>query len=112
MPKDLALAATCGLYCGNCEFLGEQCAGCGNVQGKPFWTKQANMDVCPLYECCTELKKVEHCGLCDEFPCGTFTSLRDPSYTDAEYEKAIHDRIITLRARKKMGTEAWLKKEP
>ncbi len=37
--SDVNIAAVCGYYCGGCQFLGEQCTGCGNVAGKPFWTK-------------------------------------------------------------------------
>ena len=35
--QDMALAAACGLYCGDCEYLGAKCpGGCAQVQGKPF----------------------------------------------------------------------------
>jgi hypothetical protein len=107
--KDPALAAICGIYCGDCNFLGERCGGCGNTRGKPFHVEQAGIDVCPLYGCCVNSKKVEHCGLCDEFPCNTFSTIRDPAFTDEEFERALQDRIKTLTARKEMGTEAWLK---
>ena len=105
--KDLALAAICGIYCGDCEFLGKQCGGCGNIQGKPFHVEQAGMDVCSLYGCCVDSKKVEHCGLCDEFPCDTFKTIRDPALTDEEFEQSLQDRIKALKVRKEMGTEAW-----
>ncbi len=37
---DINYAPVCGIYCGDCNFLGSQCAGCGNVAGQPFWTSQ------------------------------------------------------------------------
>lgn len=109
MAEERALAAACGLYCGDCEHLGSQCQGCGQVQGKPFWTAQFGVEVCPLYGCCVNQKHLEHCGLCDEFPCETFNSLRDPSLSDEEAEQALRERQKDLTLRKEIGTEAWLK---
>lgn len=53
----------CGILCSEClskEQMG--CGGCVNIE-KPFWG-----DNCPVKSCC-ESKKLEHCGLCEEFPC-------------------------------------------
>jgi hypothetical protein len=108
MP-DVTLAAACGLYCGDCEHLESRCRGCGQVQGKPFWTAQYKVEVCPLYGCCVNQKHLEHCGLCTEFPCDTFGSLRDPSLSDEEAEQALKKRQNNLLQRKKIGTAAWLK---
>lgn len=105
---DIALAPVCGLYCGGCEYLGKQCQGCGHVKGKPFWTAQYGVEVCPLYGCCVNQKQLEHCGLCDEFPCKTFTSLRDPSLSEEDAEKALINRQEGLIRRRKIGTEKWL----
>ena len=108
---DSKLAAVCGLYCQTCEHLGSHCQGCGHVQGKPFWTAQMNVAVCPLYDCCVNTKQLEHCGLCQEFPCTTFRELRDPSLSDAEAEKALQARQQELIKRKEIGTENWLREK-
>ena len=50
--SDSNLAPVCGLYCGTCTFLGSQCRGCGHVEGRPFWTSQMKIALCPLYDFC------------------------------------------------------------
>jgi len=105
---DLRFAPVCGIYCGHCAHLGERCQGCGEVDGKPFWTVQMPGGVCPLYECCRNRRNHEHCGLCPEFPCRTFLELRDPSMSDAEFQKSLQDREDTLRRRAEIGTAAWI----
>ena len=105
---DKNLAPVCGLYCGTCEYFNNQCQGCGNVEGKPFWTVQMEVEACPLYDCCVNQKQLEHCGLCNEFPCKTFTDLRDPSLSDEKAKQALHARENELLKRKKIGTEKWL----
>jgi len=109
MANGIALAAACGLYCGDCEYLEGTCQGCSQVKGRPFWTEQFDMEVCPLYGCCVNQKALEHCGLCDDFPCDLFTSLRDPALSDEEAEQSLQKRQKDLRLRKEIGTEAWLK---
>jgi hypothetical protein len=79
------------------------------MQGKPFWTTMFKLDVCPLYDCSVNQRKLEHCGLCSEFPCEIFTSLRDPSLSDEEAEQSLRQREKDLRRRKEIGTEAWLR---
>jgi hypothetical protein len=67
----------CGTICNDCEYYkGEkspQCTGCNQVKGKPFWGE------CKLYACIIK-HEVEHCGLCDEFPCDLFINQYDPSH--------------------------------
>jgi len=110
MAKELTLAAPCGLYCGDCEILGEKCDGCAQVKGKPFWAEPYGVEVCPLYGCCVGQKHLEHCGLCADFPCQLFLSMRDPSQSDEEAEKSLKKKQKDLKLRKKIGTVAWLQK--
>jgi hypothetical protein len=105
------LAPVCGIYCGDCQFLGKNCEGCGKALGKPFWTEQMPSGICPLYDCCVNQKKLEHCGLCDDFPCKTFLDLRDPSMSDEEYKKSLVTRNDSLKKRARIGTEQWLKEK-
>ncbi|HEY32175.1 MAG TPA: DUF3795 domain-containing protein [Dehalococcoidia bacterium] len=108
---DANLAPVCGLYCGSCEYLGAQCRGCGHEQGKPFWTKGIDIEVCQLYDCCVNTKHLEHCGLCDDLPCEMFLSLRDPSLSDEEFEKSLMERQEVLEKRSLIGTEQWLQEK-
>ena len=65
----------CGIYCNTCGwFKGERspkCNGCKEVKGKPFWGK------CLKYSC-IKTRDIEHCGLCNEFPCTDYISRYDP----------------------------------
>jgi len=57
----------CGILCSKCHYREEVgCKGCLIIT-KPFWG-----DSCPLKACCEE-RKLEHCGLCADFPCATLT---------------------------------------
>lgn len=105
---DVNYAPVCGSYCGSCEFLAKQCKGCGYVAGKPFWTSQIPPGVCPLHDCCRNERGLEHCGLCQEFPCKTFLELRDPSMSDEEFQKSLDSRKKSLERRIELGTEKWL----
>jgi len=105
---DSKLAPACGIYCGACEHLNRLCSGCGIVEGKPFWTAQSVHEVCPIYQCCNTKKRLEHCGLCPEFPCDTFTSLRDPSLSEEETRRSLLARQHELLRRKEIETDRWL----
>jgi len=105
---DTNFAPVCGIYCGGCGFLGEKCGGCGIVDGKPFWVSMVPSGVCPLHDCCRNQKKLEHCGLCDDFPCDVFIELRDPHMSDEEYQISLKDRQKELKRRVEIGTEKWL----
>lgn len=107
--SDVHLAPVCGIYCGGCEYLNTACAGCGRVEGKPFWTSQIPGGVCPLHDCCANQKKLEHCGLCAEFPCETFLALRDPSMSDEQFQESLERRKGALARRAEIGTEVWLR---
>ena len=106
--NDPALAAVCGLYCGDCEYAGDKCGGCTNIEGKPFWVSQFGLATCPIYNCSVNKHEIEHCGLCDEFPCEMFKTLRDPSQSDEEAERALIEKRSSLLLRKEIGTEAWV----
>ena len=57
------IESRCGILCSKCEYKEkENCPGC-LIMEKPFWS-----DSCDLKSCC-EAKKLEHCGLCPDFPC-------------------------------------------
>jgi hypothetical protein len=101
-------APVCGVYCGDCNFLNEQCKGCGYENGKPFWTVQIPSGICPLHNCCRNQKYFEHCGLCDGFPCEVFLELRDPNMSDEEFKTSLEERQRSLKRRTQIGTDKWL----
>ena len=66
------IESRCGLLCSafNCkEQFGFDCKGCAQEKTIPWGT-------CAVKVCCEE-KKLDHCGLCGEFPC---TQLHDFSF--------------------------------
>ncbi len=105
------LVSVCGLFCGDCEYFKKQCQGCGFQKGKPFWTSQMEIECCPLFDCCINKKKIEHCGLCDELPCETFKNFYDPSLSPEEAEESVLTRENELIQRKNIGTEKWVQQK-
>ena len=75
--RESEIFSGCGTLCDECEYhRGEktpECPGCYALKGKPFWGS------CQTYSCFEE-HGVEHCGLCNEFPCDKFIETYDPSH--------------------------------
>jgi len=94
------LAAPCGAHCGTCKFLNRKekpsCSGCANQRGEPFWGK------CKLYECAND--KVEHCGMCESFPCDLFVEQFDPAHG----QKSAFTRAGLLAYRRRAGTQKYI----
>jgi hypothetical protein len=101
------LVAPCGTYCGECKGLGNISKGCTQLEGKPYWIVKTNMAICPQYDCCINKKRIEHCGLCGEFPCQLFRG-SDPALSAEEAEKEVVIRRNNLLHRKAVGTVKWL----
>jgi hypothetical protein len=87
------LAGFCGDYCGKCPNYSDTCAGC----------LPANHPDCRFVTCCLE-RGIEHCGLCEKFPC---RDLREFVPDDRPgCEPGYH--IEGLMGRSSKGTAAWL----
>ena len=94
----------CGGYCENCVEYKRVCAGCVETGGKPFHVQQGEADICPVWAC-VKNRGIEHCGVCDEFPCDTFLDWYDPARGIITALR----RAGLLMLRKKIGNDAWVK---
>ena len=92
-------APPCGWHCAGCSHFRQDCRGCRQTRGGPFWSSPSDIEVCPVYLCCAEQEGLEHCGLCPRLPCETFNNWRDPSMSDEEFEESMTERINALRSR-------------
>jgi hypothetical protein len=88
---------TCGMHCGACQEFGKKCPGCREVRGEVYWAKEADMPVCPLYECPVMTMEFADCGECPDLPCSLFYTLRDPSIPEEEHTKEIGKRVERLK---------------
>jgi hypothetical protein len=94
------IETVCGFSCSDCDHHKKECPGCEKTRGKPFWTAFVNIDQCPIYECCTTMKKLPHCGKCPELVCERFTRFKNPEMTDEQAAAALATAEKELRSRK------------
>ena len=104
--NDINYVPVCGIYCGNCGYLNKDCRGCGYEEGKTFWTNMMPSKICPLYDCCRNTRNLEHCGLCDDFPCKNLKHL-DKRYR-TKYSMSMIENLENI---KKPGIEEFLRNE-
>ena len=94
MAKEMA--GFCGDYCGKCPNYPDACRGC---------VPEDHRD-CRFVECCLA-RGIEHCGLCNDFPC---TDLAEFCPDDRPgCPPGYH--IENLRLRSEVGREAWLERQ-
>ena len=95
----------CGVFCGACPSQGRTCKGCGSEDREQQRTSKWG---CKIRRCCHTDRDLDHCGLCEEHPCGLVEAklLRphpdDPRY---QYRRAALASIGVLRA---VGVRGWL----
>ncbi len=87
------VAGACGDWCGKCPHFPKDCSGC---EGK-------KVETCKILACSAG-KKVEHCGLCVDFPCDALKDFVPDDRLPAGYH------VESLRQRASVGTAAWLEK--
>jgi len=110
------LIAYCGLYCGACSFKTayeeRDREHLLRMPAKYDRWKEAPLEACPgcrlenrcgkcaIRDCAIE-KRVEHCGLCGEFPCGKLLEFGGDGMPH-------HAEVIAnLKALTEMGPERW-----
>jgi len=94
------IETVCGYSCSDCDHLGNECPGCETTKGAPFWTKFANVDCCPVYDCCVNERKLPHCGECPELMCERFSRFRDPDMNAEQAAATLAAMERELRSRK------------
>lgn len=95
--EELRVVSCCGVECQTCEkYKTEECKGCAEELGKPFWIEYVDKEVCPVYDCCVNNKQLINCGKCSDFLCEKFYICKDPSITDDEFEKILAKQVKTL----------------
>jgi len=103
MADNYTSPSPCGTICDTCPWFNGakkiKCQGC--QQKEPFWGR------CATYECANK-HGVEHCGLCEKFPCDTLINQYDPN--NPKGPQAAIFRIGQLAIRTQLGTKEWLKK--
>lgn len=95
------IVSVCGQECDQCNFFPEDCAGCPEMSGKPFWAKGLPDNICGIYRC-VEKKELGNCGQCDEIPCDQYQSVKDPAASDEAHRKNILDRVNRLKTGKQL----------
>ena len=101
MPDISVCGIDCAVACFECNKMHEvlrkpPCRGCNTEEGKIFWTKLLNLDVCPIYTCVKD-KQLRHCGECSALPCNIYFDVKDPSMTDEQHQQGIKDRVEILK---------------
>lgn len=92
------MVCVCGASCDGCTYRDKECSGgCTALQGRVFWTKHINADVCPVYQCVAD-NGYKNCGDCAKLPCETWFNLKDPEISSQEHQKSINDRVAKLKS--------------
>lgn len=94
------IETVCGYSCSDCDHHGNECQGCGETKGKPFWKRFASVDCCPVYDCCVNERKRPHCGKCPDLVCERFTRFKDPDRSEEESRAVLLEMELELRDRK------------
>ncbi len=92
MPMEKKMSC-CGTVCSDCEYYPADCQGCGEIKGKVFWLEYIGEICCDIYKCCVNQRKYEHCGQCEELPCGRYDR-DDPTKTKEENEA---DHVMQMK---------------
>lgn len=85
----------CGTECSDCEAYKSICKGCNESLGKVFHAPKGQ--VCPIYECSINQKKLNNCSSCADMPCSIWRNTKDPAFSDEEFEQNISERVDRLK---------------
>lgn len=88
--------ACCGADCDACTYP-DNCPGCRETAGKPFWTAYVHIPVCPVYNCCVRERGQFSCGGCPNVPCKHHFAYPDPYMSQEDRTKTLEKKMENLR---------------
>lgn len=88
----------CGAVCVECKLYPHKCAGCAKIKGRVHWLKYTGEEICAVYDCCVNDKKLKNCGACQNLPCAKF--VKDPTVSDEKNEANLKKMLERLNAYK------------
>lgn len=103
------VVSCCGVVCSACAYYPKECGGCTAIQGGVFWLEYTGGEVCPIYDCCVNGKRLPHCGRCAELPCSRYEQ-EDPTVSPAENEQNFRMQMARLKCM--AAADARREKEP
>ncbi len=89
----LSSVSCCGANCLTC-YCKDMCKGCNACNGHVFHMSEG--ETCPIYVCAKE-KGFSDCGDCPDLPCDLWMKVRDPKFSDEEFQKNIDERRALLK---------------
>ncbi len=99
----------CGLYCGACpSYQKKTCLGCRSNNKKQ---NRISKWGCKIRRCCIELKKIQYCGDCEDFPCKEIERKlinSHPGDARFNYRHKITDNMEEIA---KLSLEKWSKEQ-
>lgn len=98
--------ACCGVKCNQCQYYPEECAGCNEVKGKPFYLEYTGEPICKIYNCCINQKKQANCGNCKDLPC-TYFDGSDPTKSEQENIEDFKNQLMNLKKLKNANQFSW-----
>ncbi len=90
------IISCCGVICSECKSYPHDCKGCPDIKGKAYWLEYTGEEICGLYDCCVNQKKLFHCGECDLLPCEHYER-DDPTKTPVENAEDRRKQMEQLR---------------
>ena len=93
------IISCCGVICSECSYYPTDCKGCPTIKGQAFWLEYTGENICKIYDCCVNDKRLEHCGQCEILPCGRFNG-SNPTKTPEENKNDFINQLAQLRLMK------------
>lgn len=93
--REILGLSCCGTVCTECACYQTMCEGCNEACGKVFHVPDGK--ACPIYRCAVSKHKYVNCAECGQVPCDIWRSVKDPKYSEEEFEKNIAQRVQNLQ---------------
>jgi Protein of unknown function (DUF3795) len=96
----------CGVFCAACPSFNKTCIGCPSENKEQKRTSKWN---CKIRQCCYEIKKLDYCAYCEDFPCSIIKKKLIKSHIGDDRFKYRHEISDNNEKIKLSGIDEFIK---
>ena len=97
--------APCGVYCGACPSFDKTCLGCASEDKTQ---DRCSKWGCKIRNCCYNLKGLDYCVSCEQFPCKIFNKKLRSTYQDDPRFTYRYELPELLNKFKTLGVKSYI----